>query len=445
MCAVMLIVIYHPIHVFIKTILTRVINFNLVRLNSSIRASTYIHKIMTKWEYLFVSLLASANAFSVNQGMAGKALFKRQPLVNPCRMAAVDDEIAALRAAAQKAREDAAMLEKALGKEVSDTSNFTAKKIDAPVRNVQLTAEEVRKSLSSINFASGDASSQVSTLDALTSNQKLGLWKAALTSSVNTNSPSPLRPFPVTLNFLEQRTNGQITSKSLGVSGEDDVSLDDFKYATLWITGGASVLGVAALAFLPENIGATVCYLVALVPILWLSIGSTAPGLIAGAIAATRGTSEERDQQEDRVCRHEAGHFLCGYLCGLPVRSYQTNDLGIPCVEFYPVTDGEGRGREFTSEEIAILSVVAMSGSVAEVQTFGVAKGGQNDLIALDQYFRNSKEFIGAEKQQNLTRWGALTAYNIINANKDKFERLVEAFKAKKSVEGCIAAIEGNN
>jgi hypothetical protein len=38
-----------------------------------------------------------------------------------------------------------------------------------------------------------------------------------------------------------------------------------------------------------------------------------------------------------------------------------------------------------------------------------------------------------------------LAAYNIINANMDKYERLVDAFKAKKSVDDCIAAIEGNN
>jgi hypothetical protein len=396
-----------------------------------------------------ISFLWASNAFSIGHTATRNPLIKTSKVpAEALLMASVDDEISALRAAAQRAREEATKLEKAMGKEVSDTSapssdkNSSAKPTAAPMK---LSTDEVKKSLSSIDFSSGDVSTQVSTLDSLSSSQKLGLWKAALTTSVNTNSPSPLRPYPVTLNFLEQRTGGKITSKSLGISGEDDVSLDDFKYATLYITGGASVAGVAALAFLPENIGATVCYLVALIPILWLGVGSTAPGLIAGAIAAARGTSEEREEQEDRVCRHEAGHFLCGYLCGLPIKSYQTNDLGVPCVEFYPVTDGEGRGREFTQEEIAILSVVAMSGSVAEVQKFGVAKGGQNDLIALDQYYRNSKEFIGAEKQQNLTRWGALAAYNIINANMDKYERLVDAFKAKKSVDDCIAAIEGNN
>lgn len=307
----------------------------------------------------------------------------------------------------------------------------------------KLSPSEIKELVSSINFEAGDAQTQISSLNNLSESSKLGMWKAAATSSANTNSPTPLRPYPVSLNFLEQRTGGKITGKSLGVGGEDDVSLDDFKYATLFVLGGSSIAGVAALAFLPENIGATVCYLVALIPILFLGIGSSAPGFIAGAIASVKGTNDEQSVKEDRVCRHEAGHFLCGYLCGLPVRSYQVNDLGYPCVEFYPSTDGEAMGRELSSEEIAALSVVAMSGSVAEALAFGEAKGGQNDLIELNGLFRRSKEFIGAEKQQDLTRWGALAAYNIIISNKDKYENLVAAFKEKKSVADCIACIEG--
>jgi hypothetical protein len=91
------------------------------------------------------------------------------------------------------------------------------------------------------------------------------------------------------------------------------------------------------------------------------------------------------------------------------------------------------------------MSVVAMSGSVAEVLAFGEAKGGDSDLMELDGLMRRSSDFVGAQKQQDLTRWGALAAYNIITANSDKFERLVEAFKQKKSVADCIAAIEGSN
>ena len=332
---------------------------------------------------------------------------------------------------------DAFNLYQAMGK----TPIIVAEKREAPV----LLTEIVKESVASIEFESGSYETQVTSLDSLANESKLGLWKAARTSSVNTNSPTPLRPFPVSLNFLETRTGGQITAESLGVGGEMDVSLDDFKYATLYVTLGSTILGIGALAFLPENVGATFCYIAALIPILFLAVGSSAPGIIAGAIAATRGTKEEKGEQEDRVCRHEAGHFLCGYLSGLPIRGYSANDLGFPCVEFYPSLDGEARGRELSADEIAIMSVVAMSGSVAEVLAFGEAKGGDSDLMELDGLMRRSSDFVGAQKQQDLTRWGALAAYNIITANSDKFERLVEAFKQKKSVADCIAAIEGSN
>ena len=96
-----------------------------------------------------------------------------------------------------------------------------------------------------------------------------------------------LKTFPVTLSNLESRTG--LTAVSLGLEGPDAGSLDDFKYATLFVLGGSSIGGVAALALLPENIGATVCYGFALVPVLFLGLGSTAPGLIVEAIAKIKG------------------------------------------------------------------------------------------------------------------------------------------------------------
>ena len=56
-----------------------------------------------------------------------------------------------------------------------------------------------------------------------------------------------------------------------------DVNLNDFKDATIGVTLGASILGIASLAFLPENVGAAFCYFFALVPILWLAVGSIVP------------------------------------------------------------------------------------------------------------------------------------------------------------------------
>ena len=193
----------------------------------------------------------------------------------------------------------------------------------------------------------------------------------------------------------------------------------------------------------------TSCYLadlldslVALIPVLFLGIGSSAPGIIAGAIASAKGTADGEEERLERICRHEAGHFLCGYLCGLPIKGYSVMDTGVPVVEFHQSNTGPVTAREFSPEEVAALSVVALSGSVAEILGLGLAKGGENDLLELEGIFRRSAEFVGGQKQQDLTRWGALVAYQLIMENNQKFEALVEAFKNKKSVQECVAILE---
>lgn len=365
-------------------------------------------------------------------------------------MGSTKDEVAALRAAAQKARDEAQRLSKELGKEIdmsttySKASQAATNQSSAPTKSQSFTPSEIKSFLSPINFSTDTAPQQVSTLNSLAESQNLSLWNIAATTSANTVSPSPLRPYAVSLSFLEQRTGGKITGASLGVDGEDDVSLDDFKYATIGITLGSSALGIASLVLLPDNTGAALCYGFALVPIGWVAIGSSAPGILAGLIAAVQNSGENDGEKEDRICRHEAGHFLCGYLCGLPIRSYSTStETGFPCVEFHPSAEGNP-GRELTEEEISVMSVVAMSGSVAEALVFDEAKGGGNDLLELEGLFRRSKEFLGASKQQDLTRWGALASYNLLTGNKDAYEKLVAAFKEKKTVAECIAAIESD-
>merc|ERR1711902_23822 len=93
--------------------------------------------------------------------------------------------------------------------------------------------------------------------------------------------------------------------------------------------------------------------------------------------------------------------------------------------------------REFTREEISALSVVALSGSVAEVLSFRKAKGGENDLLELDRLLRRSKEFVGAQKQQDLTGWGALTSYYLIKANFEKFEKSFPTEKEYSRMHCC--------
>lgn len=295
--------------------------------------------------------------------------------------------------------------------------------------------EVLAASLKEINF-SDSAHAQVAALDKLREEGTISLYKSATLEA----GSGDLRSFPVSLQMLENRSG--LTSEKLGI-GVEEVSLDDFKYATLWVTGGCSVAGVAALAFLPENVGATICYLVALIPILFLAVGSTAPAAIANVIAVLKGRDTSGVSRAERVCRHEAAHFLCGYLCGLPIAEYSTTDEQIPRVEFHDTREGPVTAkRELSEDEVNALAVIAMSGSVAEAMEFGSAEGSTSDLIGLENVFRRSKNFLGAEKQQDLTRWGALTAYRLLNQNKSRLDKLVLAFEAKRSVSECIRILE---
>lgn len=247
-----------------------------------------------------------------------------------------------------------------------------------------------------------------------------------------------LRTFPVTLSLLEQRTG--LTAETLGLS-ESEVSLDDFKYATLYVAGGSTVAGIASLAFLPPNVGATFCYLFALIPILFLGIGSTAPAAIADAIALVRGGSSSKTADggvavADRVCRHEAAHFCCGYWCGLPVSQYSVEN-NVARVEF-DVAAPSG----YSNNEIAALAVTALAGLVGEAVQYNKAFGASQDLLVLDAVLRRSKEFIGAAAQQDITRWGALTAALLLKQNAAKYEQVVAAFQRQAGIDECISILE---
>ena len=351
---------------------------------------------------LFVAslcLAASVDAFSI-----------RSNAVTSTRLFSSPSDVEALRAAAAKAREEADRLSQELGKKVVSPAK------QAPPKK---STAEVTAMLPSI-LGESDVEKQAAQWQSLKESQSLTTFGSA-----------NLRTFPVSLGMLEQRTS--LTPESLGLD-DTSVSLDDFKYATLYVAGGSAALAIASLALLPPNIGATLCYLFALVPILFLGIGSTAPQIIANAIASLKGTAKEGVEESVRRCRHEAAHFCCGYWCGLPIKSYSVDEVAQ--VEF-----GVGN-RGYTATEVAALAVTALAGLVGEALEWNKAVGAEADLIALEQVFRRSDDFIGAQAQQDITRWGALTAANLLRTNKEQYEKVVEAFSQQKPIEECIAILE---
>lgn len=272
---------------------------------------------------------------------------------------------------------------------------------------------------------------------------------SASSSSALAFGSAVLRTFPVSLRTLEQRTG--LTAASLGLDGNSmggDVSLDDVKYATLYVAAGSTVAAVASLALLPPNVGATFCYLFALIPVVFLGVGSTAPAVIADAIAAVkRGTGGGSAAgagavtTSERICRHEAAHFCCGYWCGLPVTQYSVEGGGVARVEFGVAATATSGG--YSNTELAALAVTALAGLVGEAAQWEAAAGAAQDLRTLDGVLRRSQEFIGAAAQQDLTRWGALTAALLLKQNAAKYEAVVEAFQRQAGMDECIAILEG--
>lgn len=131
------------------------------------------------------------------------------------------DEVAKLRAAAAKAREEAAKLAKELGK---DDTTITTTKAGAGTATVpeRKSPDEVRAAIRAVDFLAS-AASQVDTLDRLRKDGYLSLYKSA-TEEVGCGD---LRSYPVSLSMLEQRSG--LTSETLGI-GVEEVTLDDFKY-----------------------------------------------------------------------------------------------------------------------------------------------------------------------------------------------------------------------
>ncbi|KAL3809703.1 hypothetical protein ACHAXA_009397 [Cyclostephanos tholiformis] len=369
---------------------------------------------------------------------------RRPPLRMSTGGGGTESDVDKLRAAAARAREEYELL---VGRRTGTGAGGTTTTTFAAGGGRTSTVDELRAMASTVDFASGDASAQISRLDSLVESGDFASWKSAVSrrgTQFSSSSMSLLVPFPVSLETLERRTDGAITGPSLGIGGDGDVRFEDFRDLTIAVVLGSTLLGVLSLALLPPNVGATLTYLLALVPIGFIGIGSVAPGIIASAIVASRGGNKEDDiARRERMCRHEAGHFLCGYMCGLPVRKYEIDsDTGVACVEFHPAGGGVADGGALSETDIAHLSVVAMSGSVAEIMKYGKATGGEADLIELQNCFRRSRDFIGAARQQDLTRWGALTSYGIIKSNIGKYEALVRAFEERRSLTDCVGIIE---
>lgn len=143
-------------------------------------------------------------------------------------------------------------------------------------------------------------------------------------------------------------------------------------------------------------------------------------------------------QDQRRVSRHEAGHFLCAYLSGIVVEEYSMT-----------VLDAMRAGRPLAgllleeSDDIDGLACIGMAGIAGESLSFGDSQGGAADMQELAKVLLPNVDPAHPPRSvKNMMRWGLLQAATLIIDHWKAFEKLSEAMTEKKSVAECVAIIE---
>jgi hypothetical protein len=295
-----------------------------------------------------------------------------------------------------------------------------------------LTAKEVRSNLGYLN--TGDAIRMTSELERIKAKYVISKW-----NSKDLENPR----FDVSNYRLKSKTNIDPINLKL-----DDVG---FAYQNVLVSAVAigTVCGLGANAVGGE-LGFLLGYASALFPVLLVGVGSIAPGLIGEVLYRFKLLTNEESRK--RHVRMNAGKFLAGYICGLPVARFSQSNPSNTAEFFQLKPNGTSEVEDkqmfakskFSQIDIARSSIVCLAGSVAECLEFGVASGSNpGDVNLLNELMNSVDPTINAEQRQNHIRWSALTAWEILDQYKEEYQRLVVAFEQGLPMEECIAVIEG--
>ncbi|KAK9828518.1 hypothetical protein WJX72_000520 [[Myrmecia] bisecta] len=204
------------------------------------------------------------------------------------------------------------------------------------------------------------------------------------------------------------------------------------------VVGVTSVIAVAG-GFLPGDWGFFVPYLTGGICLVVLAVGSTAPGLLQLPIDLFSSIFPDYRQ---RVLRHEAAHFLIGYLLGIPVTNYSLQ-IGKAHTDF-----AEAKiqmrliERKLTDDEINTFAVMSMAGVASEGINYPDVMGQTADLMDLQRILARSQTKLSAAQEQNMTRWAVYKAAQLLRNRKAEYEALQQAMASGASVAACVRAIE---
>lgn len=139
--------------------------------------------------------------------------------------------------------------------------------------------------------------------------------------------------------------------------------------------------------------------------------------------------SSEKTERE-RICYHEAGHLLVGYLAGLASDGY--------------VIDGDGdSGLSIDTRNVVLGNVLmcAMAGSVAESLRFGDNTGGAADVTIALEALRSSNMKNKDEINGHL-RFGLLKSLTLLRLYRDVLDEIALKMSEDASIYELVRIIE---
>ena len=314
---------------------------------------------------------------------------------------------AALLEAANKLRAEAAALEteaqaEAVALESARVEQQKAAAVAPAPATVATTPPPASEpALAPAAFSGIDASREafVSTLASLKGSGSVTKWQSATLVADGAENPTEARVRAAT-----------------GIDGardllsQEEVSNDQLGALTAGVFVISAILAIASGALIGGNVGASFTYIFAVLPIVFLGVGSSSPGVIVALYGIVRGAAED---VSERRRRHESAHLVAGYKLGLPVAEYSAGDR--PRVEFY-----YEQGRPYSRDEAEALACVALSGAVGECEAFGQAKGAQQDFADLQDIFDRVRPPLTPAEQQAATRRACLNAYGVLYGKRSR-------------------------
>lgn len=241
--------------------------------------------------------------------------------------------------------------------------------------------------------------------------------------------------------YTPRRNMFQGELRQVGIKSPENIAKPSIRNDAAFlatVVGVCSVLAVAAM-FLPGDWGYFSSYLIGSVVLVVLAIGSTAPGLLAVVIDKF---SQVYPDYKERVARHEAGHFLMGYLVGVPVTGYSM-EIGLQHTEFAEAKlQHRIVEKKLDDKEIDLLSMMAVGGVAAEGRQYEEVLGQTADLFDLQRMLLRSSVKLSDQQQQNVTRWAVYAAASLLKKYQKEHEVLTQELLRGSSVLECVKAIE---